>query len=491
MSVRIAALTAALLALASVSSAQTAGPVFTASQSRACVPQENRRAKKQSELAEIQARAYRIQGAIAALEEGILLQQNIEGQGQLHAALGGTAGLARVTKAMSDTFLNLTQDYSPAAGVVKKTYDAFDALVSAGAGAFAGDGVKTTAQGLDTVQKGTEAYIGYLRLQDGHVILPQTPETPKRVAAAVRMADDLRRGDLTGTASKFSAEVETMLDKNSKKTRLALRAGSKAMAGLADTPGKTLDSRAADGLNALGDVSKLVANAAHTRGAGDLAALFGRSGRLLDTSGMMLEQVSRTKQGLGEAADMYREYKKIQERSTKAQAQFQRQIDKKSDEIARLESDAQRIVGEIREAELDILSCRAAEETTLAKSSNRPSAPSRGSSHERLDRTSWRTGSPYAGSSWDRQASRERRDHTMALRDLADRRARTSRPAGGYSSSGPNYGIPAGRSAPKTPAPRPSEPSSPERTCDLSGESGTVIAEDGRLIHYGPACGSQ
>src|SRR5688572_27757561 len=189
MTLRIAALTAALLIWAPVCGAQTAPSAFTVT-ARACVPQENRRAKKQQELVEVQAKKHRLQNAIAAFEEGLLAQQNIEGMGQLHSVMGGTAGVAKVTKAMSDTFLELTQSASP---LIKKTYDAFDVLVAGGAAVYEGNAMSATASGFDTMQTGSEAYIEHLKSQKRRAILPQTPETPGKIATAVGMADDLSR----------------------------------------------------------------------------------------------------------------------------------------------------------------------------------------------------------------------------------------------------------------------------------------------------------
>jgi hypothetical protein len=463
----------AVLAFASVSGAQTSGQVFTRNDSKACMPHENRRAKKQQELVEIQARMTRLQGAVAAFEEGILLQQAVGNDGQWDAMKAGGAAFAKVTKAMSDTFLELTQDYSPQTRVVKKAYDAFDALVGAGTGLYEGNGVKTTEKGLDTVQKGTEAYIQYLRVQDPLAILPQKPRTPGVLGSAVKSADDLRRGDLAGSASNVASGVEKLLD--SKAMKRGSRAASKMLSGIADTPGKTADSRVADELTALGEVSKLAANAAHTRGTGELAAMAGRSGRLLGYSGVMLEQVSRAKQGLGETADMYREYKRIEERSAKTQEQFQRQIAQKAREIARLEGDAQRVIGEIRDAEAKILSCRIADETRLAKAngSTRSKPATRASSYERLDRTSWRAGSPYAGSSWDRRASQQRRERVIALRNLAEERRRRTIATDGYSSPGPNYGTSYPSAAPNPQTDRPLPPPAQADECAPSAGTST------------------
>jgi hypothetical protein len=472
MSIRIASLTAALLMSAPVCGAQTAPFVFTATESRTCVPQENRRAKKQQELVEVQAKRNQLQNAIAAFEEGILAQQHIEGMGQLHAVMGGSAGVARVTKAMSDTFLELTQSASP---LIKKTYDAFDALVATGTAVYQGDPMNATASGFDTAQKGNTAYISYRRSQDPLAILPQAAETPGRIASAVRMTDDLSRGDLAGTTSKFAAEVAGMVDKNSKKTRLALGVVSKGGAGIADTPGKTMDSRFADELGAFGDASKLAANLAHTRGAGGLAAMAGRSGRLLGHSGMMLEKVSQAKQGLAEAADMYGEYKKVEKQSAKTQAQVQRQIAKKSEEIAGLDAEARRISNEVARTESEILSCQVADRARQAKAntSSRTRPATRGSSNERLDGTSWRTGSPYGQTTWDRQASRQRRERITDLRRQTEERA-IARDTGGATSSqstGPAesvpYSSPSFTLEPARPGAPPSNvlPSGPDKVC--------------------------
>jgi hypothetical protein len=266
-----------------------------------------------------------------------------------------------------------------------------------------------------------------------------------------------------------------MVDKNSKKTRLALGVVSKGVAGIADTPGKTMDSRFADELSALGGASTLAANLAHTRGAGELAALAGRSGRLLGHGGMMLENVSQAKQGLSEAADMYGEYKKIADRSAKTQAQFQRQIAQKSEEIARLDAEGRRIRNEVARTESEILSCQVADGARQAKASasSRTLPATRGSSSERLDGTGWRTSSPYGQATWDRQASRQRRERITDLRRQTEERAFAGNPRGSNSnqSTGPvesvPYSSPSLTVGPARPSAPPSNalPSGPEKVC--------------------------
>jgi hypothetical protein len=446
MSVRIAALTAAVLTIGSVSSAQTARTPFSATESRACRGADTDYAKKREELVRTQTRISNSMMAIADLRDGQARQEQIEFMGKLHSGMGGIAGAAKVTKAMSDTFLDLTQAAAPH---VKKAYDAFDALVAGGVWLWDGNGAQGAASGFESVQKAGEAYDEYLKRQKGMIIRPGRPTTPGVVGSALKGADDLRRGDVAGTASNVAAGAAKLLDSKAKKSKLALGAGSKVAAGLADTPGKTMDSRFADDLGALGDLSKLAANAAHTRGAGTVAGIAGRTGRLLGNSGMMLEQVSKAKQGLAESSAMYDEYKRIEEQTAGARRQAQRQIDKKLEDIARLRGEERTIQLEVNRALFAARACHEVEDARLRQNDGSTRSARASVTQNRPDRSSRYT--------WDRRASQQRRERVIELRNRADERRKRTSPPDSYSSPGPNYQI----QYPSTPATPPSNPPAP------------------------------
>ncbi len=271
------------------------------------------------------------------------------------------------------------------------------------------------------------------------VIRPGKTETPGVVGAAVKGADALRRGDYAGTASNVASGVEKLLDSQAKKTKLFLRSG-RAAAGIAE-PGKTDDSRFAAGLDTLSEGSKLAARAAHEQKAFAIAGMAGRTGRVLGHSGMMLEQVSKAKEGLTEASAMYDQDKAIEKRASATVGNFEKQIQQKYAEVTRLHAQAVKIESDIRRMESKARECRYEEEMRLAKAesstaSSRAPAATANHSYQAPKRPVW-----------DRQATWRRLDRAQEFRRQADERAMARGSAPSFTSA------PANRAG--TPAPEP------------------------------------
>jgi hypothetical protein len=420
MSNRVVAVAAAFLMSASVSAAQTPS-AFAISGTQVCAPTQNDNLKKREELVKVQAKIWNLIGAVDELRNGITYQQQVESLGKLQAVMAGTFSAARVTKAMSDTVLNIAQPIAPH---VKKAYDAADAGVAAYFALSDGKGMQASAKGLSAVQSAGEANDQYLKSQKGMVIRPGKMKTPGVVSSAVKITDDLRRGDYAGAASNVATVYGGSLDQKAKQTKSFVRGVSSGLSMVSDTPGKTDDSRVADLLNAGAEGFKAGANAAQGRGAYSVAAMAGRSARLLGYSGMMLEQVSNAKQGLADTAAMVEIYNGIDQRSTGTQKKMQKRIDSKLEEIGRLRK---------KESDLQVAISQSA---ASAQDCRRPAAG-------QLAGT--RTAQPPAVRSpytWDRAANRERLQRAQQLRDAAEaRRTVQTVPMAPGSPSGPVYGI--------------------------------------------------
>jgi hypothetical protein len=115
-------------------------------------------ARHQAELRRVQDRIGRLFNSVAVLREGIALQEQVALEGRIHASLGGTAGVAKVTKAMSDMFLTIAGDATWATKVVKRQYDRLETQIGATYGYLDGDNTKATAKGLGLVSNYTKGH---------------------------------------------------------------------------------------------------------------------------------------------------------------------------------------------------------------------------------------------------------------------------------------------------------------------------------------------
>jgi hypothetical protein len=217
---------------------------------------------------------------------------------------------------------------------------------------------------------------------------------------------------LAGAASNFAAGVDKATDRKAKRTKALFGAGSKAAAGFSGTPGKTDEARVADELAAGSGMFKLVADAANRSGDGQLAAIAGRSGRLLGYSGTMLAQVPKAREGLTEASAMYDEYKTIDARVTAEVRNLERQIQQKYEEVKRLHGQGLKVQDDLRRAESKVRTCQEREATRSVK----------------VARVNQPTQAGYAPRrTWDRRASAQRRDRIVQLKYWADQRRTPTR----------------------------------------------------------------
>ena len=448
MSKQIAALTAAFLISASPSDAQT--PFGYGSEAvQICAPQQNDFARKQAELVKVQTKISNLTEAIAVLREGITMQQQIASDGKQDAALAGVFGFAKVPKAVSDTFLTIAQ---PVAPHVKKAYDAADALVSAGYALVDRRGLQVSAGALDALEAAADAHIAYLKGYKGEVIRPARMQTPGVLSSSIKGADALGRGDLAGAASHLASGTGKLLDPAAKNGKSGLRIVSDVAAMVSDTPGKTDESRFANGLSAMSEVGKMAARAAGDRQAYAVARMASSTGRVLGYSGVMLEQVGNVKQGLADTAVMVEEYKAIDERSTSTQKKMQRQIDSKLEEIEKLRVKEYELQVAISQAASSSQDCRQPEAGQVAAGARASQpAPGQVAAGVRASQPP-ATRTPYV---WDRTASRDRLERARQVRAIADAR-KAPAANGGYAYAAPelSLGTPtAGNSRPpSTPA---------------------------------------
>jgi cell division protein FtsB len=438
----VVVLATVFLTLASMSHAQTARAPFSAKESQACRSLDSDRAKKQEELGRIQTRISNLMAAMTQLREGQARQEQIASLGKLQAGMGGTAGVAKVTKAFSDAFLEITQ---PAAPMVKKAYDAVDAMTAAGIAFYQGNAVKGSAGALDGGQKGMEAYIQYVDLQNPKTILPQNPKTPGLAASVLKTAERLDQGDFAGAASAYAGGVEQQLNSKAHTSKGLLRAGANAAAVFSNAPGKTAEERVADYLKALSEINKVAAEA-HKRFPFQAEGLADRAGRVLGHSGAVLTQIPKAREGYREAVDMYVEYKAIEARAAGTVRNMERQIEQKYEEVKRLHAQGLKIENEIRRVDAKTRACLDSEEKRLVKAGSskaKPRAPAASANN------SYQVPKKPA---WNRQATWQRLDRAREYRRQADERAM----AGG---SAPSLTPgPANRAGTPTPQPKPVPP---------------------------------
>ena len=123
---------------------------------RGCRPDMAKAARQQEELRRVQDRIGRLFNSIAGLRgEGLALQEQVAFERRIHATLGGIAGVAKVTKAMSDMFLTVAGDATWATKVVKRQYDRLETQIGSTYGYMQGDNTKATAKGFGLVSNYT------------------------------------------------------------------------------------------------------------------------------------------------------------------------------------------------------------------------------------------------------------------------------------------------------------------------------------------------
>ena len=360
------------LTLASMSHAQTPRVAFSAKESKACRSFDSDRAKKQEELGRIKTRISNLMAAMTQLREGQARQEQIASLGKLQAGMAGTFAGAKVTKAFSDAFLEITQ---PVAPMIKKAYDAADAAVAAGNALFyERNVVQASAGAFDAGQKAMEWRIQNKALQNPNATLPQSPQAAGLVGSVLKTAERAGQGDFAGAASAYAGGIEKQLNPKAHTGKGVLRAGSNVAAAFSNRPGKTAEERVADELNALSEISKLAAEA-HKRFPFEAEGLTDRAGRVLGHSATVLKQIPKAREGWREAGEMYDEYQAIETRAASAVRNMERQIEQKYEEVKRLHAQGLKIEDDIRRVDAKTRACLDAEEQRLAKAGSSKASP--------------------------------------------------------------------------------------------------------------------